>query len=268
MSKFKKLIQGLSLLIKQPFLINKILEDEEVNKSLVLKTYNLPTGLREIDFGSLCSDNNLDVEPFCFLDGGSLPTDLALLKQLALKFKPCSYFEIGTWRGESVSNVASVAAECYTLNLSEHEMRELKLDENYIKLHSHYSKTLPNVKQLYGNSTHFNFRELNKKFDLIFIDGDHHYQTVKSDSENCFKLLKNNQSIIVWHDYKNTPENVRWEVLRGILDGIPAEHQQHLYSISNSLCAIYYPYPVDSKTAKYPQTPEKHFKITLKIIKE
>jgi predicted O-methyltransferase YrrM len=262
MGKLSKLIRAIGLITRKPYLLNKVLEDKEANKDLVLSRYNLPLGLNEIAFKDLVK-HEVTIDPFCFLEGGSLPTDLALLKALASVKNNCSYFEIGTWRGESVANVAAVAKECFTLNLSNEELKQLGLDSKYIGLQRSLSSNLPNVKHISANSLEFDYKGLNKKFDLIFIDGDHRYEAVRSDGENCFRELRHDQTIIVWHDYKYAPDEIRWEVLLGILDAIPKEHHKHLYAVSNTLCAIYYPFPIEAKPVEYPVKPEKNFRVTI-----
>jgi predicted O-methyltransferase YrrM len=263
MNKFSKLIKGSSLLLRKPYLINLLLEDQEVNREKVIEKYGFENGLPKIDITSLTEKKSLTVDPYTFLEGGSLPTDYLLLKLLAEKFQECSYFEIGTWRGESAANVASVAKEVLTMNLSAEQMREKNWEEQYIRLHGFFSKGIKNIEHLAGDSLVFDFSSLKKKFDLIFIDGDHHYSSVKKDTESCFALRKNEKSIVVWHDYGASTETVRWEVLLGILDGLPKEAHKHLYTVSNSLCAIYYPYEIQTIQPAYPQTPAKNFKINI-----
>ena len=99
--------------------------------------------------------------------------------------------------------------------------------------------------------------------DLVFIDGDHHYESVLKDSATAFSLLKDSGSIIVWHDYTNGPETIRWEVFRGIWEATPADKRKHLYKVANTQCALYYPFPVHSKIAQYPETPEIDFKVDM-----
>ena len=66
---------------------------------------------------------------------------------------------------------------------------------------------------------HFDFSAYKGKMDFVFIDGDHHYESVLKDSATAFELLKDDHSIIAWHDYTNGPETIRWEVFHGILTG-------------------------------------------------
>lgn len=263
MKKISKLFRAIRLILIQPSLLNKVLDDSDINKAEVIKRYQLPDGLSTIDITELIPGFNETVEPFSYLDGGSTPIDLALLKGLAKKIDSCEYFEIGTWRGESAANVALVAKHCTTLNLSDVEMLEMGLDKKYIELHRFFSKGIKNITHIEANSQTFNYESLNKKFDLIFIDGNHHYESVMNDTKNAFALLKNENSMIVWHDYGHNPNDVRWDVLRGILEGTPKDKLDKLYRVSNTLCAIYTNATLKSYQQEKFETPNKSFTIQL-----
>jgi predicted O-methyltransferase YrrM len=265
MNKLSKFFKAILFILKQPALLNKVLDDDNINKNELLKKYNLPNGLETIEITDLISNFNITVEPYAALDGGSTPIDLALLKGLAASKPDCDYFEIGTWRGESVANVASVAKKCVTLNLPDDIMLSMGMDKKYVELHRHFSKDLLNVSHLQGNSLSFDYASLNQKFDLIFIDGDHHYESVKSDTINAFKLLKDEHSIIVWHDYGNNPGDIRWDVFRGILDGSPSDKIPNLYRVSNTLCAIYSKNVKSGEHIPNHSVPKKHFSISIKV---
>ena len=264
MSKLSKLFKALSLIITQPSLLNKVLDDDNVNRNEVIKKYTLDKGLKTVDLTELLPNFDITIEPYAALDGGSTPIDLALLKGLAAAKQNCDYFEIGTWRGESVANVASVAKNCITLNLPDETLLKMGFDKKYVDLHRFYSKNLKNVIHLQGDSLTYDYKSLNQKFDLIFIDGDHHYESVKSDTENAFSLLKDENSIIVWHDYGNNPSDIRWDVLRGILDGTPSDKIKNLYRVSNTLCAIYSKGVKNAEYIPNNSIPKKHFSITVK----
>lgn len=263
MKKLSRLFKAILLIIRQPSLLNKVLDDPDINKQQVIRGFNLPLGLKTVDILDLLPGFNETVEPFCSLDGGSTPIDLALLKGLAGSKKGCRYFEIGTWRGESVANVAAVAEECITLNLPDEEMLTMGLDENYVNLHRFYSKNLKNVTHIQANSLRFDYSAFYKKMELVFIDGDHHFESVKSDTENAFKLLKDKNSIIVWHDYGNNPNDIRWDVLRGILEGAPEENRKNIYRVSNTLCAIYTTLPLKSFYPENYADPNKYFSLAI-----
>ncbi len=264
MNKARKFFKAIILIIKKPALLNKVLDDGAVNKKQVIEKYNLPKGLKTIDINDLLPDFNETVEPYCSLDGGSTPFDLALLKGLAKRISNCMYFEIGTWRGESAANVASVAKQCVTLNLPDQEMLMMGLDKNYVESHRFFSKEVKNIIHIQANSQTFDYSSLNQKFDLIFIDGDHHYESVKNDTANAFKLLKDENSIIVWHDYGNNPSDIRWDVFRGVLDGTAADNLKHLYRVSNTLCAIYTTQALNAQYYNAYLKLDKFFSLTLK----
>jgi hypothetical protein len=268
MSKISKAFRALGLIIRNPWLLNKVLEEDKYWKNEVVKKYGFQYGLPVLRAEELFGDFSETVDPFAFLDGGSLPTDLALLKKLVRRFPHCSYFEIGTWRGESVANVASVAEICYTLNLSAGEMKAMGLNQRYIDLHGHYSGNIPNIRHLEGNTLSFDFQSLNRKFNLIFIDGDHHFEMVKNDTEKVFRHLVHENSIVVWHDYARNPETIRYEVLAGILQECPQVFHKHIFHIANTLCAVYLPGQTGGGRLDPPVVPTGSFKIDLNFNKE
>ena len=84
---------------------------------------------------------------------------------------------------------------------------------SYVKTAKNYiDKTYPNRhKLIIGSSldTIPKYSENNdKKFDLIFIDGGHHYDIAKKDLENC-KKLANENSIVIIDDTMTDPKWVR-----------------------------------------------------------
>ncbi len=264
MSKLSKFFTATGLILRNPWLLNKVLDDELYWKKRVKARFGMEAGLPVIHPLDLFGDFSETVDPFAFLDGGSLPTDLALLKKLAGRIPQCSYFEIGTWRGESVANVASVAEDCYTLNLSGKEMQEKGLGQRYIDLHRFYSKDLPNVSHLEGNTLSFDFQSLNRKFDLIFIDGDHRYEMVKNDTGKVFDHLVHDKSVVVWHDYARNPETIRHEVLAGIMEGCPETAHRHLFHVAHTLCAVYIPGLTGGGKLEVPVIPGGAFRIDMK----
>lgn len=261
MNKISKAIRAISKIARQPSLLNLVLDDNEVRKQEVQKKYDGLECFPQLPLGQVTGSNEMTISPFAFGDGGSLPTDLALLKGLARKFENCSYFEIGTWRGESVANVASVAHECFTMDLPDEEKRKLGYNEEYISQHAVLSKHLPNVTHLKANSLTFDFASLNRKFDLVFIDGDHHYASVLNDTLKVFKHLLHDNSIVVWHDYAFNPEKVRYEVMSAILDGCPPALHSHLYHVANTMCAVFWKNATPLKAGNQPT-----YEVTLKII--
>ncbi len=264
MNRIFKAFKAIGWIIRNPFLLNKILNEQVVWEKYVFRKYRAINGFPTI-FPDDLSGNSFGekLELFSFLEGGSLPTDLALLKLLARKFERCKYFEIGTWRGESVVNVSDVADICYTLNLSDEEMKIRGLPKEYIDQHGFFSNSKENIIHLKGDSMKFDFQSPGLKFDLIFIDGDHHYDAVRNDTEEVFKHLVHENSIVVWHDYKNISGDIRFEVLAGILDGLPGELHTYIYYIAHTRSVVFIRQKIPSSEFTKWTFPKAYFNVAL-----
>lgn len=262
MNKFQKLIKSIQYIIKQPSLVNLILDQNDVRKLEFQKQYPQLLSLPEVSLDEITNGNFESNVDLFILDGGSLPTDLALLKTLA-KGKS-SYFEIGTWRGESIWNIAKEIDDCTTLNLSKAEMLAMGWNKKYAELHGVLSKKNSKILHLEGNTKTFDFAGLGKKYDLIFIDGDHSYEMVKHDTEQVFKHLVHDNSVVVWHDYAYNSEKIRYEVFKAILDGTPKEFHKNLYHPQNTMCAVFTKENFNTSTFESPKTPEFLFEVNLK----
>jgi predicted O-methyltransferase YrrM len=225
-------------------------------------------GLPQLDLLDLFPTFEETVSPYAFLEGGSTTIDLALLKALARRYEACRYFEIGSWRGESIANVAAVARECISLSLSDEEMRQAGWGDRYLATARIFSRRLPNVIHIGHDSKTFDYAPYVGTCDLVFVDGDHSYDGVRSDTEHAFRLLRNERSVIVWHDYMRTSEDdVLWGVVAGILDGAPAAARRQLYHVSNTLCALYIQGEFTTSMAVVPAIPDKTFDVTIRARK-
>lgn len=262
MKKIKKAAQALKNIAGKPALLNLVLEEDAHHKRELNKKFPEMESLSQIKFSDLPQPFDGEVETF-LLEGSSLPTDLALLKTLAQGRN--SYFEIGTWRGESVWNVAKNIEDCTTFNLPKDEINQLGLPAKYAELHGFLSKRNPSIQHLTGNSKSFDFRSLGKKFDLIFIDGDHSYDMVKNDTAKVFESLIHENSVVVWHDYAHSPENIRYEVFRGILDGVPSKMHSQLFHVQNTLCAVFLRGEYQVSKFESPKTPEQLFTVKISV---
>lgn len=236
---------------------------EEQNSKGNLEKKGYENGLPVIDILDILHSLDETVHTYTYLDDTSHVTDILLLKVLAKNFRSCDYLEIGSWRGESIINVADYADSCLSLSLSDEEMRKLGFRKKQIDLNRFFIKNHPKITHIEENSQTFDFSLLNKKFDLIFVDGDHHFTAVVKDTQNAFRLLKDNNSIIVWHDYGNSFESIRWEVLDAIIEATPPDKRKNLYRVSNTLCAIYIEKSFSATVAEFPETPNKVFKVNL-----
>lgn len=239
MSKTGKALKALWWILRKPVLLNRVLTDENTWQSYVGKKYGMADGLPVVHMDQLIGAEPIELGPMTYLDGGSLPTDLMLLAGLAEKIKDCSYFEIGTWRGESVATVAPRTRSCHTLCLTDEEMQQRGMHSGTIASHMLFSEGLKNVTHLRGDSRSFDFARLDQKFDLIFLDGDHHHEVLKSDTANVFTYLVHEESIVVWHDYGFHPDRVRYEVMAAILDGVGTDRAGRVYHVAHTKSAIF-----------------------------
>lgn len=262
MKRISKTFRALLAIAKNPWLLNKVLSGDDIWINYLQKKYKKFLSLPVVDIDELIPDFSESVN-LLFLSGGSLPTDIALLQALSKKFHACKYFEIGTWRGESVMNVADYAEQCYTLNLSKEELLKGGQNETYADQHGFLSKNKKNILHLDGNSLSFDFSKLDQKFDLVFIDGNHRYEYVKNDTEKIFKHLLHENSIVVWHDYGYDPETIRFEVMAGILDGTPPHFHKNLYHVSNTMCALFTREKLNTLPLLAFRSPDKIFKVDL-----
>jgi hypothetical protein len=263
MSKVLKLLKGLLLLVQKPYLINLILKDDQQLEKAFKKRFPHLT-LQEIDVFTWPEAQNIEIKPYSYLSGSSLATDFALLQLVCRKYQVETYFEIGTWRGESAANVAPFVKQVYTLNLSNNQLRELGSEQSYIKAHRTFSKKISNVRHLEGDSANFDLSQFTTSCDCIFIDGDHAFEAVKRDTQRMLMLRKNEQSILIWHDAKSDTEYPRYEVLQGIFEGLPQVLHQHVYLVKHTLCAILLPEGHSSKPHNLHEKPNKYFSLTLK----
>ncbi len=267
--KFKKIVNAslktIKTLLIHPASIFLVIGDQTPYRKYLKKKYDVEH-LKTVDINTFLTERKGEIESYTFLDGSSLITDLVLLRSIAHSLPNCEYLEIGTWRGESIINVAKEAKHCTSINLSPEDIVKFGFEKEYADLHSCLIKNATNITQVYANSLSFDFQSLNKKFDLIFVDGDHSYETVKSDSAKVFELLRNDDSMIVWHDYGFNPETPRHSVIAGILDGMPAETHANIYHVSNTICAIYTKKQVVAAYQSKYIKPDKVFNVSIENI--
>lgn len=241
-NNLNKLLSAFIELVKKPKLLSHIYYDNGIWSKKLHAQYGI-SALPVIPLGFFMPEE-VELPHMVYLDGGSLATDYALLQSIVRRTQECRYFEIGTWRGESVANVCAYAHSCVTLNLPLDDM-----PADYRSQVGMYSTSKDNVKQIFGDSRQMDFSSMGK-YDVVFIDGDHRYEYVKNDTQKVYNHLLHKNSIVVWHDYGNSPEDVRYEVFKGILDGLPKEEHQYLFHVSNTKCAILLREGVDVKELK------------------
>lgn len=259
---FKLLLKNRKEFLKGVFRLTKDLS----SKGEVVKKYNLAKGLPVVDLLDLFPNFEETISNYSYLDGTSKVIDIALIKSIIKSKKDVSYIEFGSWRGESLVNIHNDAKETFSMTLSKKQMKEFGFPDSAIKSSDFFTEKLTNITEIRENTQTYDYTELKGKFDVIFVDADHEYPGVKIDTANAYSLLRDDNSMIVWHDYGLSYENINWPVLHGILDGIPKADHKHLYRVSNTICAIYTKQEIK---ANYPEIslPNKVFTVSIKAEK-
>lgn len=103
-------------------------------------------------------------------------------------------FEFGTFQGRTTHQIALFANSITTFDLGVNTSGEGDYPDYEV---GKYSKNMPNVKQLIGNSLAFDFSPYYNKFDVVYVDGGHSYEVCKSDFMNAIKILKHTGWIII-----------------------------------------------------------------------
>jgi len=131
-------------------------------------------------------------------------------------------FEFGTWTGLTAAELSThTQAIVYTIDHKIYYLQPFGLD----------GLKEENLVRIIADSTKFNFTPYKEYFDMVFVDGGHEYNIVKSDTENGFMILKKG-GIIAWHDY--VPEaNLGYDVAKYIDEEIKPNHQ--LYRVKDAV---------------------------------
>jgi hypothetical protein len=124
--------------------------------------------------------------------GSPLLLEQCLLLGVAHIIEPKAIFEFGTFRGRTAYTLDLNFPRCLpgitTLDL------EPSLSDNLLSGRR--------ITRLKGHSVRFEYEKLAGQFDFVFIDGGHDQETVFSDSNHAFELLREEgPATIVWHDY-------------------------------------------------------------------
>jgi predicted O-methyltransferase YrrM len=264
MGKIGKALKAFWWIARKPVLLNRVLTDEDTWREQVASRHGMPDGLPVVTMDQLFREGQLSIGPMTFLDGGSLPTDMMLLAGLAGSISGCRYFEIGTWRGESAAILSPRVKSCHTLCLTDEEMRGLGMHDRAIEAHMQFSANLENVTQHRGDSRTFDFASLGQKFDLVFIDGDHHHDTIVSDTRNVFNHLAHEETVVVWHDYGFHPDRVRFEVMAAILEGAGPDRAGMICHVAHTKCAIFTGKRLEARQPEFPVLPEESYELDIR----
>lgn len=146
-----------------------------------------------------------------------------LLKYLSVKVPDIKVVvEIGTWRGYSAQNWLKAFNPDIVISIeSDHEtfINLPKMDKRIVVIEGESQSLL--VKEAVDQLLH------DRPIDFLFIDGDHHYETVKADFL-YYSLMVRKGGAIVLHDvtiesHPDVEVNEWWRNCLVMLDGIEVE---------------------------------------------
>lgn len=144
--------------------------------------------------------------------------------------------EIGTFDGRTTINLAinaPASSPVFTLDLPpDHPTRftpdageRMFIDKPAIGARfQNRSEAVGRIVQLLGDSATFDWSAHRGKAGLVFVDGSHAYDYVRSDSETAFRLCAEG-AIVLWHDYGV------WEGVTRALEELDAESKLGLRHI-------------------------------------
>jgi predicted O-methyltransferase YrrM len=174
--------------------------------------------------------------------------EIFLICTLIKFFKCKNVLEIGTFNGLTTLQMALNSdndAKIFTIDLPEGEIHNTKYDlldwekdlvtgegfsvGEFFKNHRVSNKII----QIFGDTAKIDFSPYYNLMDFVFIDGAHHYDYIKSDTENILKCVKNG-AIIVWHDFSYSDVTSVGKYLKEL-----SKTLQPLYSIKDTPLALY-----------------------------
>ncbi len=164
-----------------------------------------------------------------YRDGNVQTVEVGAINELLLRSGASVVFEIGTFDGRTTSNLAMNSPEgavVYTLDLpvtdsletahdiedgEEKYARDMRVGERFT---SNDSPWRQKITQLFGDSATFDDSPYRGAVDFVFVDGSHHADYVRNDTELALRLLGETGGLIVWHDYANA----YWPGVTSVLD--------------------------------------------------
>jgi len=133
------------------------------------------------------------------------PREKHTLLSLAAKCEGRSYVEIGSYLGTSTCFIAAGikksgkgGGRLYCIDTWQNEGMSEGLRDTFVEFQINTAKYEEFIVALKGTS-HKIAESFDKKVDFLFIDGDHSYESVKSDVDDWFPQL-NNGAIVIFHD--------------------------------------------------------------------
>ena len=119
------------------------------------------------------------------------------IKYIAHVYKPKVYLELGVYEGETFEKVH----ELFNNELSKYDLKCIAVDiEDRIRVgDAHRIPLTERFENVYIGTTDDFFAQYDGTVDMVFIDADHSFESVKRDFTNAEKIL-NPGGVIILHD--------------------------------------------------------------------
>jgi len=201
--------------------------------------------------------------PSCF-SGGTLALESLLLVALVKISDADRMFEFGTYMGASTVLLAENSkdtAKIFTLDLPANATGAPKItvnsgyrDASHLTMDSFLAakstahgpvvaggfygqSPSKKITFLRADSKIADLSAYDHSIDMVWIDGGHDYATVRSDTENAFRMINpaNKNAVIVWHDFDNPGHEGVGELLRELAQ------ERIIYTIDRTFLAFCFP---------------------------
>ena len=152
-----------------------------------------------------------------FARGNVSVLEMLAIAQIARRHRPRACFEIGTFDGRTTLNLAANSSgRIFTLDLPAADIGRTRfpvaagdrafVDKPQPGRRFQASPLRPRIVQLLGDSASFDYGPHLGRIDLVFVDGSHAYDYVRSDLDIAHRLLRRGAAggpvgTILVHDY-------------------------------------------------------------------
>lgn len=194
-------------------ILEKVRDDMNISYTNLAENINLPPGLFNVFdavFDGIAIHNKGKMKK-----GG--PRRYGQLTRIVYDLKPKEVVEIGTWNGERALEMIKVNPDMKYIgfDLFEDATRESDEIEKNVKPHHTLAEVRKklnghNVQLIKGNtnSTLSNYaNEHQQSADLVYVDGGHSVETIRSDFNNALRLAKPGSVIVLDDYYVDMPES-------------------------------------------------------------
>ena len=153
-----------------------------------------------------------DVNVYDIVDRGRHAWNVRMDEEIMIRLavatlKAKRIFEIGTFNGGTTLAMAQMTtpdARIRTLDLPPEEFDATQGPENFtgsqVGSKFHNTPQAPQITQLWGDSTQFDYSPYWNSMDFVFVDAAHDYEHGVVDSHTALKLARPG-GVVFWHDF-------------------------------------------------------------------